>query len=353
MHGLLAGELEQASVTRVYNEVELLPPDSGARPAVIGDAVQGKTAVQTGNRSRAELTFTDQTLARMGGNSIFSFERGTRDINLEKGVILLQVPKDAGGAQINTAAVTAAVTGTTVMVESDVDAEGRGIMKFIVLEGEMRLSLNGKLGESVLLGPGQMISVPADASSLPDPVTVDLARLMETSGLMSDQFTPFPNEPLILEAAQAQQVLKSDGRLITVDFALKGNEMSPTLQTIRDSNQAGLRTTTTEVPRSAPPSAPQRVAPQPANNPPAPPKPPAPPVPPRPMPTPVRPAPTPAPKPPKPPKPPRPPKPPKPPKPPEPPPAPQPQPPQPKPVPPPVPPAPPPMPQPSPGTTPF
>ncbi len=319
---LVAVELERASVTRVYNTVELLPPGAGARAAEIGDTVEGKTAVQTGNRSRAELTFTDQTLARMGGNSVFSFERGTRDINLEKGVILLQVPKNAGGAKINTAAVTAAVTGTTVMVEADVDADGRGIMKFIVLEGEMRISLNGKLGESVLLGPGQMISVPADAGSLPDPVTVDLARLMETSGLMSDQFTPFPNEPLILEAAQAQTVLKSDGRLITVDYALKGSDLSPTLQTISGANQAQLRTNTIQpAPQPAPVQRARPPAPLPVNDAPAP----APPAPPRP--------PKPDPRPPKPP------------------PAPKPQPPQPKPVPPPVPPAP--APPASPGASPL
>ncbi len=320
-----AADLEQASVTRVFNDVELLPPDAGARPAAVGDAVSGRTAVQTGNQSRAELTFNDQTLARLGGNSVFSFERGTRDLNLEKGVILLQVPKNAGGAKINTAAVTAAVTGTTVMVESDVDAEGKGIMKFIVLEGVMRLSLNGKLGESVLLEAGQMISVPADANSLPNPVTVDLARLMATSGLMSDQFTPFPNEPLILEAAREQQVIKSEGSLITVDYALKGDQVSPTLQTVTDANQAQIRTSTIQPPQ--PPNRPattnRPAAPQPVRNPPAP----NPPVPNPPQPKPPNP------------------------KPPKPPPAPKPKPPQPKPVPPPVPPAP--APAPGPGNSPV
>lgn len=241
--------LESAKVTRVFNEVELLPPDQSAREAQVGDAVAGRTAVQTGNRSRAELTFNDQTLARMGGNSIFSFQRGTRDLNLERGVILLQVPKNAGGAKVNTAAVTAAVTGTTVMVEYDVDADGKGVMKFIVLEGEMRISLNGQLGESLLLGPGQMMTVPADASRLPNPVLVDLARLTETSGLMNSDFTPFPNEPLILEAAQEQQILKSKGDLITVDYGLKGKDQSPVLQTVTDTNQAQIRTNAMAVPQ--------------------------------------------------------------------------------------------------------
>lgn len=276
--------LESARVTRVFNDVELLPPDQSAREAAVGDEVAGRTAVQTGNRSRAELTFNDQTLARMGGNSIFSFNRGTRDLNLERGVILLQVPKNAGGAQINTAAVTAAVTGTTVMVEYDVDADGNGVMKFIVLEGEMRLSLNGQLGESLLLEAGQMISLPASAVRLPEPVMVDLARLTATSGLMGSDFTPFPNEPLILEAAQQQQVLKSQGDLITVDYGLKGKDQSPTLQTITDANQAQIRTNTIEVPQStrqnrrasaAPPIQVDKTKP-PKPKPPKPPKPPRP-----------------------------------------------------------------------------
>ncbi len=312
----LRAELDSARVTRVFNEVDILPPDQGAREAAVGDEVAGRTAVQTGNRSRAELTFNDETLARLGGNSIFSFQRGTRELNLEKGVILLQVPKDAGGAKINTAAVTAAVTGTTVMVEYDVDAGGDGTMKFIVLEGTMRLSLNGQLGESLLLEPGQMVTVPAGADRLPDPVLVDLTRLTETSGLMNSDFTPFPNEPMIVEAARQQQIMKSQGDIVTVDYGLKGKDRSPVLQTVTDVNQAQVRTNATQVePTRRPVSRPNPPPQAPNNNRPnADPKPPAP-------------------KPPKPPKP-RPDKRPKPPK------APRPQPPQAPPTPPPVPPAP-------------
>ena len=82
----------------------------------VSDEVRNGTAVRTVIESRAELTFTDQTLARLGANTIFSFDKGThrRDSAAARS---LRVPKDAGGAQINTAAVTAAITGTTVMLE--------------------------------------------------------------------------------------------------------------------------------------------------------------------------------------------------------------------------------------------
>jgi FecR protein. len=44
-------------------------------------------------QSRSELKFPDQTLARLGANTIFSFNEGTRDLNLQDGAMLLRVPK--------------------------------------------------------------------------------------------------------------------------------------------------------------------------------------------------------------------------------------------------------------------
>ena len=88
---------------------------------------------------RATAPFADQTLARLGANTLFSFERGTRSLDLENGSILLQVPKDAGGATIRSAPVVAAITGTTVMMEYS--PGNPGTVKLIVLEGTVRLSL--------------------------------------------------------------------------------------------------------------------------------------------------------------------------------------------------------------------
>ena len=126
-----AAQLKEARVSQVIKDVKILPGQAAPRPARVSDEVRYGTAVRTGIESRAELTFTDQTLARLGANTIFSFDKGTRNLELGGGVMLLRVPKDAGGAQINTAAVTAAITGTTVMLEYHPDA----FIKFIILEG--------------------------------------------------------------------------------------------------------------------------------------------------------------------------------------------------------------------------
>ena len=111
-------QLKEARVTEVVKDVKLLPTGSAPRLAAVSDEVRNGTAVRTGVESRSELKFPDQTLARLGANTVFSFSEGTRSLNLQDGAMLLRVPKGAGGAKISSSAITAAITGTTVMVET-------------------------------------------------------------------------------------------------------------------------------------------------------------------------------------------------------------------------------------------
>ena len=106
-----AGELQEAQVTQVIQDVRLLPSNASPRPASVNDRVHEDTAVRTGAESRTELTFTEQTLTRLGAQTIFSFKGGTRTLNLKSGSILLSVPKNSGGGQIKTGTVTASITG--------------------------------------------------------------------------------------------------------------------------------------------------------------------------------------------------------------------------------------------------
>jgi hypothetical protein len=67
-----AADLAQAVVRQKVNVVTVAPSlSAAARPAATGSVVQNQNVVRTGNESRAELEFTDLTLARMGANSIF------------------------------------------------------------------------------------------------------------------------------------------------------------------------------------------------------------------------------------------------------------------------------------------
>ncbi|MDQ2659818.1 MAG: FecR family protein, partial [Verrucomicrobiota bacterium] len=149
---LRAAPLQEARVTQVIKDVKLLPNEAAPRPAAVNDQINARTAVRTGADSRTELTFSDFTIARLGANTIFSVNEGTRTIDLGGGAILVRVPKNSGGAKISTAAVTAAITGTTMMAEYHKDQ-----FKFIMLEGSAQICRTGA-SDCAEINPGQMLA---------------------------------------------------------------------------------------------------------------------------------------------------------------------------------------------------
>ncbi len=212
-----AATLKEAHVTQVVQEVTLLSEQAAPRPAQVNDEVRNGTAVRTGSESRAELMFTDQTLARLGANTIFSFNQGTRNLDLGGGAMLLRVPKNIGGAQIKTSVLTAAIVGTTIILEYHPDA----YCKFIVLEGTGRVFRNDRIGESVLVHPGQMLIVNPRGAGLPDPVDIDLQRLKKTS-LLIKGFRPLASANLINEQIALQTEEKSKGDLLETNLVIFG-----------------------------------------------------------------------------------------------------------------------------------
>ena len=88
---IAAGKTE-ARVTQAFHDVRLLASNSATRPASVGDNVRPGTAVWTASDSRAELAFTDRTLARLGANSVLGFGEG-REFDLRNGSILLYPAK--------------------------------------------------------------------------------------------------------------------------------------------------------------------------------------------------------------------------------------------------------------------
>ena len=220
---LPAAQLREARVTEVVKDVKLLPTASAPRPAAVSDEVRDGTAVRTGVESRSELKFPDQTLARLGANTVFSFSEGTRSLNLQDGAMLLRVPKGAGGAKISSSAITAAITGTTVMVETHpLTKKGKdSYYKFIVLEGTARLSLPGQLGESVLVKAGQMIIMPTGAKKIPEAVDVDIQKIMQSSLLITG-FGPLGSEQLIALEQTRQFEQKTSGQLHETNLMIAG-----------------------------------------------------------------------------------------------------------------------------------
>jgi hypothetical protein len=181
----------EAHVTRIIRDVKLLPSQAAPKPAALNDAVNDNTAVRTGDASRSELTFVDLRITRLGANTLFAFNNGGHSVQLNAGSMLLYVPKNAGGGQMATNAVSVAITGTTVGFESR--KAGRTILK--VFEGGARASLIKYPRESVFVRAGQMIDVPAGATKMPQPTNMNMGNELN-SPLFTD-FPPLPSRNLI------------------------------------------------------------------------------------------------------------------------------------------------------------
>ena len=248
----VASPLTSAEVTKIINRVTVIEPAKGDRPAALRDVIKDDLGLQTGARSRSELLFQDNTLTRLGAETFFSFKTGTRDMTLEKGSMLLQVPKGLGGAKIHTAAVTAAITGTTIMMEYS----PKQYLKVLVLEGSLRLSRNGSFGDSVVLHPGKMVIVRPDAKKIPAPIDVDLAQIVRTSTLVNFPGSNIlPSMPLIQAAINDQAKELAKGTLVPTNLVIghgttmilaSSNQLSKTIGSL-----AGLATSHNGTPVAA------------------------------------------------------------------------------------------------------
>ncbi len=147
-----AKPLGHATVTQVNNDVRYKPGAGDERAAKPKDVVTGSDTVRTGQKSQAELEFEDHTITRLGSNSTFTFDPEKREFQLKKGLLLFDMPKNAGGGKIITPAGTAAIEGTAGIVSY------RSAPKIICLAGVINvLNPNGQLMAKVM--PGQLFIV--------------------------------------------------------------------------------------------------------------------------------------------------------------------------------------------------
>lgn len=153
----LAAVKKDAHVTQVIRNVHLLTGKSAAKPASVNDSVAEGQAVRTGGESRAELTFTDRSITRLGANTVFTYGEGAKVLDLTSGAALIVVPKETGTIRVNTAATTAAVTGFVALVESHVTAA----TKWMIIAGHACVKRRGKGHREpcVNLNPGDMLII--------------------------------------------------------------------------------------------------------------------------------------------------------------------------------------------------
>ena len=170
----LAATFSTATVTKVEKRV-LLGDREGSvtRAAVENDVMQARNFLRSENASRAELQYPDGTVVRVGQNTVFTFDAGSRTLTLDHGSLLFHIPKNSGGGTIKTASLTAAITGTAGKVSDNVIA---------IVEGEIKLVPGGQVvraGEFARRNADGSITVAAF-----NPDTVLDGKLVYFNGLM-------------------------------------------------------------------------------------------------------------------------------------------------------------------------
>jgi hypothetical protein len=197
---LFAAEQKQAHVTEIVHDVKILGAQNAARPAVVNDAVHEGTAVRTGTESRAELTFNDQTLTRLGANTVFSFNGGARAYDLGNGAILMSAPKSAGTLKISTAVATCAISGFTLVMEYHLNL----VNKVLVPEGDGSVWLNKNPNDPRPMHSGQLLAFDPKTSVLPQPVEIDVCKLINAGYLFNGFKTKLASWPLLLGVCEKQ-----------------------------------------------------------------------------------------------------------------------------------------------------
>src|SRR5213592_1174502 len=191
-----ADQLQQARVSQVIQDVRVLETHGAPRPAAVNDKVIQGMGVRTGVESRAELTFTDLTITRLGANTVFSFKQGARELDLTSGAVLLQIPPKAPVVKVSTSAVTAAITGGTALFATGPPT------KFMVLEGTGTFYPTGHPEKAATINGGEMMTMTANGR-MTKPEKFDVKLVLKTSRLIKD-FPPLENLPLVMAVVDLQ-----------------------------------------------------------------------------------------------------------------------------------------------------
>jgi hypothetical protein len=205
---LPAAPLNEGTLTEIIREVSVVPQATQpAQAAKVNAVVRAPDLVRTGAESRAEITAPDQTITRVGANTVFSFEAGSRTLNLKSGSVLFHAPKGKGGGTIKSGGASASVLGTTMIVTASED----GGFKVVMLEGSGRVK--PRKGFSKTLRAGQMAWLLPDGRLSPV-YSIDLRQLVAGSQLVNGFSRALPSLGLIQAAIAAQARDLERGRLV-------------------------------------------------------------------------------------------------------------------------------------------
>ncbi len=201
----LASPLTESTFTEIINDVSTVTTDGNAAPSKLNDLLKTPDRVRTGPQSRAELTAADNTITRVGANTIFSFADSGRTLNLEQGNLLFHAPKGLGGGTIKSGGAAAAVLGTTLIVSANTG----GGFKVILLEGKGTVTVPNEPTAS--LHAGQLVYV-LPGGHLSPVLNINLGKLVSGSQLVKGFSHELSSLTLIQAAIQDQNNKLASGQ---------------------------------------------------------------------------------------------------------------------------------------------
>jgi hypothetical protein len=177
-----------ATVTEAVNQVSHGSAESAATtPAKAGTVIEDGEYLKTGVKSRAELSLADQSITRLGANTIFNYSVANNEVDLQAGTILFSKPKDGKEMTIKTASVTAAIVGTTGFVSLRNKA-----LLFGLIEGRARVTVGGAVYP---IGAGEILQLLPGGK--PQVFFYDVPKFLATSPLVTKYHAPLPNQAYV------------------------------------------------------------------------------------------------------------------------------------------------------------
>lgn len=210
-----AADLKQSKVTQVVNDVQIVSAASQTKKsATVNDPFNMPDILRTGPASRAELIAPDETVTRVGANTIFSFDPANRTIDLKQGSLLFHSPHGKGGGTIHTGSATASVLGSTLIVTTTAS----GGFKVLALEDEASITFTNGLKQK--LQPGQMTFVLPGGSQLAPVIIFRLDDLANNSQLVKGFNGKLASLPLIQNQIDKQNKAIASGKLNDTGLAV-------------------------------------------------------------------------------------------------------------------------------------
>lgn len=224
---LRGADLTESKFSQVVKDVKVVARQTETvAPAKVDDVFKSPDLIRTGADSLAELIAPDKTITRVGANTVFSFEKAGRAINLEQGSVLFHSPKGKGGGTIKTKGASAAVLGTTIVVT----ATAGGGFKAIVLEGRGQITLPN--GNFRILTAGQVTFVLPGSQRFGPQLNINLSKLVESSRLVKGFESELPSLPVIQAAIERQLTLLTSGKAEDTHLLVGNQATENTVETV-------------------------------------------------------------------------------------------------------------------------